>query len=203
MNTFLIFCCMAIPQATMHTTEEKPLLAVSHHFTVKTMDSASFASYAVELSKEMGGYFTVLSNTSVTLKIPSEHTQKTCDALKQKSTVLEQNTSSHDIRQEMFQQKTHLQSRKDSLQRYLVALQKASPSAVASLEQEMVGLIEDIESIQNTIHSLEHSVDFSNITLSFQSTHRLPPINNGSSSFEWINSVDAAKLFSSFQGEHL
>ena len=90
-------------------------------------------------------------------------------------------------------------SREKVLGRYLTVLKEASPKAVVSVEREITQLVSQLEGLKGQIKGLENRSSHGVVEVSFRFRDRSAPVNEGTSSFAWINTLDASAVLSDFQ----
>jgi len=85
------------------------------------------------------------------------------------------------------------------LERYFDVLHNARPQAVTTVEHEMTSLIAEIEQLQGALVFAEHRLSYAQLDVSFEFRDRQAPVNNGNSSFPWLNTMNLADLIGDFQ----
>jgi len=203
LTTGLAFAQAGPPPETSDTTEVAASAAdadsgrlawVAAHLSLRVDDRASALDTTVASAKERGGWFNSLSEDSVTVRVPAAEVEALLEELRGLGKVAERSFSSEDLTAEREDLVIRLASREESLARYLGVLETANPKAVVSVEREITRLIADIEQLKGRLQVVEDRGAYGQISVSFTYRDRKAPTQDGSSSFDWINTVNMADL---------
>ena len=167
---------------------------VAAHLSLRVDDRAAALETTVAKAAATGGWFSSLSEDSVTVRVPADEVEALLEELRGLGKVAERSFSSEDLTAEREDLVIRLTSREESLARYLDVLDTANPKAVVSVEREITRLIADIEQLKGRLQVVEDRAAFGQISVSFTYRDRKAPNRDGSSSFAWINTVNMADL---------
>ncbi|MDP2304803.1 MAG: DUF4349 domain-containing protein [Pseudomonadota bacterium] len=177
-------------------------LAASHidgAVTVQVDDRDKAIAAVIGRAEAAGGWFTALSDESVSVSVPSERATAVLDGAKELGLVVERSWSVSDLDTELIDLRARLASREGVLTRYLDILSSAHASAVVAVEREITRTVAEIEQIQGRIRLLEHRATYAQLGFSFRFRDRAAPTRDGSSSFGWLNTLNLADLQDAFR----
>jgi hypothetical protein len=178
-----------------------PLLAESDELVVKVSDPAAGADALVAAVEALGGYFSSRSDDAVGLKVPQAMRDELLAKVTSLGIVVAKHHEARDLAGLLEEWRTRLQSRENVLQRYYAVIGEAGPTAVVTVEREMTALVQAIEQQKGQIRLAEHQLAYAEVTVRFQFRDRTPPARDGSSSFEWLNTVNLQDLVGEFSHE--
>lgn len=177
-------------------------LAASHidgAVTVQVDNRDKSIADVVQRAEAVGGWFTALSDHSVSVSVPAEHATAVLDSARDLGLVVERSWSVADLDTELIDLRARLASREDVLDRYLKILGSANANAVVAVEREITRTVAEIEQIQGRLRLLEHRSTYAQLGFSFRFRDRAAPSRDGSSSFPWLNTLNLADLQSAFR----
>lgn len=172
--------------------------AVVATMVLKVTRREEAADTMVALATTMGGYFAERSDQRLRLKIPADSSRAFLDAAEAQGVVVDRSFASTGLSEQIADNTARLAAREDVLKRYFSVLETAGPASVVTVEREIVRLVSEIEQYKGRLRALEHRADFADITLDFQFRDRAAPSRGGSSSFQWLNSLNLADLIDDF-----
>ena len=200
MRAALIFALVAVP--TWATAEEaRPRVAYQHSLVLKVGNRDQAADAVIAAVEKLDGYFIERTDENVRLKVPVESVKKLLAQIEPLGVVVERKQEAQDLGDVMDERRTRLLSKQEVLQRYFAVLAGAGPNAVVEVEQEMTALVVEIESLKGSLVMYEHQLKYADVVVSFQFRERRPPIRDGSSSFEWLNTMNLVDLIWRFGHE--
>ena len=176
-----------------------PLAHISASLALLVDDRAAALDATVKAAEARGGWFSSLSESAVTVRVPAEEVEPMLQELRGLGKVAERSFSSQDLTAERENLATRLKSREEGLARYLAVLEGANAKAVVTVEREITRLISDIEQLKGRLQVVEDQGAYGQISVSFTYRDRKAPSRDGTSSFAWINTVNMADLLSDFQ----
>ncbi len=181
-------------------------LAASHidgAVTVQVDDREQAIAAVIETAESNGGWFTALTDESVTVAVPTDRAAAVLDGAKALGLVVERSWSVSDLDAELLDLRARLASREGVLTRYLDILEGAHANAVVAVEREITRTVAEIEQIQGRVRLLEHRAAYAQLGFSFRFRDRAQPARDGSSSFAWLNTLNLADLQDAFRsGRH-
>lgn len=163
------------------------------------VDTPELVSNAViQKVRELGGYFSILTNQEVNVKVPSENLKEYLRFIESQGEVVKQEYFANDIRAELEAQKTSLKSKESVFEQYIKVLNESKVDKLIYVEQEVALLVQDIENSKGTLRLLQHEIDFAKVSIRFQFRDRSAPIAAKDSSFPWLNQVGISRLLREF-----
>jgi len=180
--------------------------AVTHidaSVTVQVDDRERAVASVIRTAEGAGGWFTQLSDTSVSVAVPTESAAAVLDGAKALGLVVDRTWGASDLDAELLDLRARRASREGVLTRYLEILGTARAEAVVAVEREITRTVDEIEQIQGRIRLLEHRGAYAQLGFNFQFRDRAAPTRDGSSSFLWLNTLNLADLQDAFRsGAH-
>ncbi|MBI5508052.1 MAG: DUF4349 domain-containing protein [Deltaproteobacteria bacterium] len=178
--------------------DAKPRVAVRHALVLKVGNRDQAADAAVALAEKLDGYFVERTDDYVRFKVPVARVKELLHQLEPLGVVIQRNVEAQDLGERMDEQRTRLNSKQEVLQRYFAVLGIAGANAVVEVESQMTQLVQEIEGLKGQLQMCEHQLRLAEVGVSFQFRDRRPPVRDGSSSFEWLNTMNLADLLWSF-----
>ena len=151
-------------------------------------------------AERLGGYFSQLSESQVSVRVPVAHQDDLLTHLDGLGLVADRQYSSTDLREQLEDSKTRLSARQKVLDQYFKLLSTANAKAVITVEREITRLVAEVERYQGSIRLLEHDAKLASVVVRFQFRDRTQPNQSTGSSFAWLNSLSLARLV--HQGAH-
>ena len=166
---------------------------------VRVDDREKAVATVVQTAEAAGGWFSSLSDASVTIQVPVEKAQAILDTGKQLGQVADRTWSASELDSELVDLRARLTSRQGVLERYLAILATTKPESIVAVEREITRTVAEIEQIQGRIRYLEHRGAYAQLTFSFEFRDRAAPTRDGSSSFAWLNTMNLSDLREAFR----
>ncbi len=180
--------------------EAGPRLArIDARLALRVDDREASLDAAVAAAKARGGWFSSLSEQSVTVRVPIDAVEAYIEEMRELGDVVERSFESQDLTSERDELATRLASREALLAKYLEVLETAHAGAVVGVEREISNAITQIESMKGRLRVVEDRAAFGEIVIGFQYRDRQAPTRDGTSSFAWLNTVNMADLLYDFE----
>lgn len=176
---------------------EATWIVASQTLQVDDRDAAMKAIIAA--AERDGGWFSSLSDDSVTIRIPVARLAALLETGKSLGTLVDKSYRSQDLSDELLQLKTRLRSRRETLNRYLEVLKGADSGSTVTVGRAIAQSINEIEGIEGRIRLLTHQAAYAQATFSFRFRDRAAPSNDGSSPFAWINALNLSTVLNDFK----
>jgi uncharacterized protein YhaN len=141
------------------------------------------------------------TDQAVVLKVPTERLDELVGFAAKQGQVLQRGRQAHDLGQHLREQRTRLASKRAMLDQYLKVLRDARLSAVVTVERQITQLIQQIETLEGQIRMLEHRLEVASLRVSFRIETPEVPTTDGSSPFEWLNTVNLVDLYRDFSDD--
>jgi hypothetical protein len=174
-------------------------IAVRDALTIKVGDRDKAAEAVIAAAESAGGYFTMRNDNFLRLRIPTKKQAEVLAAASKLGLIVERTHAADDLTSDLEEQRTLLESRREVLQRYFAVLNTARPQAVTTVEHEMTSLIAEIEELEGSLRMSLHRLQYAELEVSFEFRDRQAPARDGSSSFQWLNTMNLADLIGDFQ----
>lgn len=137
----------------------------------------------------LGGYTLYKSSERVSLRLPHSRLEELRSFLEGLSEdILEYNPQAVDLREQLSRVQSSLASRRDILARNLALLEKADTAGTLAIEREVLGLIQEVESLRAALQKLEVDRSFARVQVALRFEQSALP-EDIPSSFGWINQV--------------
>jgi hypothetical protein len=157
------------------------------------------ADAAVDQAEKLGGYFQARTPQHVSLRVPVTQGEALVEAISLQGKVLDRSLSRDDLSQQLADLRARLKAREEVLARYDAVLEKASAKSIVSVEHQIMQAIQQIELLKGQIRMLESQASMAAVDVSFQFRDRQAPVNDGSSSFAWLNSLDVQNVIAALR----
>lgn len=195
------------PAASANGESTPPLLemadpgdaAVHASLVVQVSDRDAAAQRMVDAAEAAGGWFAELGGDAVTVRVPRSEVRSLLGVAGSLGDVVDESFVREDLTARLADLRGTAASRDKVLDRYLSVLEEASPKAVVSVEREITKLVAELERLRGQIKLLEHRAAYGVVEVSFRFRDRAAPVNDGTSSFAWINTLDASQMLSDVQ----
>lgn len=168
-------------------------------YVVIVDDPELVSNNVIQKVRELGGYFSSLSNQEVSVKVPSDNLTEYLRFVENQGEVARQQYFANDIRAELEAQKTSLKSKESVFEQYISVLNESKVDKLIYVEQEVAKLVQEIEYSKGKLRLLQHKIDFAQVSIRFQFRDRSAPVASKDSSFPWLNNVGITRLLSEFQ----
>lgn len=210
MIPLLVLCALgvagAVPSSPPPAPHPAPLVladpgdaAVHAAVVVQVSDREAAARQVVRAAEAAGGWFSELGGDAVAVRVPRSAVRGLVGVAASLGDVVDESFAREDLTARLADLRGTAASREKVLERYLSVLEEASPKAVVSVEREITQLVAELERLRGQINSLENRAAFGVVEVAFRFRDRSAPVNDGTSSFPWINTLDAAQMLSDVQ----
>ena len=184
---------------TMSSTTIQEKLHISAHLTIKVQKKEAVADMIVQKATDFGGYYASRTEQNLHLKIPSAQAMDFIEFVAGQGLIVERELNSNSLHQEITDLQARLKTREELLNRYFDILNQAQEENVLTVERAVIDLVSEIEGLKGKLRKQEHAAAFADIYVGFQYRERRAPINDGSSSFAWLNSLNIEDIQYSFE----
>lgn len=172
---------------------------ITASLTVQVDDRDAAEKTVVAAAKADGGWFTQLSESAVTVRVPVDKARPFVDRAQALGRVADRSWSATSLDEQTTLLEARLAARQDVLQRYLAVLADAQSESVVTVSSEINRTIAEIEGLQGQLRLLRHQGDYAQVTVAFQYVDRAAPRRDGTSSFAWLNTLNVADLQADFR----
>jgi len=178
---FVLFCMLPVGS--------QPQLLYTLQARILVADTEKAAQDILAWTAKAGGYFTVFSLTSVSIRIPHKELIPLVAFLKSLSDDFVQlQPSSRDVTLDLVRLESGIVAREEILERNLKLFQKADYKSTLAIEKENRSLIEEIERLKTQLSILKLDAEYARaeINLAFQIQIREQSSRSG---FEWVQNL--------------
>jgi len=157
---------------------------------------------AVEIISSLeskGGYYSVYTDTTLQLRVPTSAMEAFIQECSQKGVVASRTFQSHSLGQDLAEVYGKLKSREELLSKYFQILNESKVETVTTVEREVINLISQIENLKAQKNTTELQAQYSALRIDFQFKDRRQPVASGVSSFDWLNTLNVQDVVEVFQ----
>lgn len=190
---------VADPPAKDNSAQVAHALAHTVTITVAVESPDEVTHKLINVARDLGGYFTHRHRGEVAFKVPAGRRAELTEAALAQGLVLHRAEQAEDLSQQLLTTRTLLKSRESVLGKYFEIMIGAQFHAVLQVEQQITGLVQEIEGLKAQLNQLEHRLSFAVVTVRFQFKERRPPVRDGSSAFRWLNTVNLVDVLEAYQ----
>lgn len=182
-------------------TQAAPALFEQTTVTLSVSDPSGTGDTLIAKAESLDGYFTYLSDQSVTVRVPASKSAEFIAFSETLGTVLERRLETTGFDEALNQKRTRLKTKQEILERYLAVLKSSKKKTIVSVERAVQEVVADIESLKGSIAFMEHELAFARVTVQFQFKDRNAPVYSGTSSFAWLNTLNLKTMIEDFNHE--
>ena len=177
--------------------------AYLHHTVSAELQVADTEETAAELiawAESGGGYLVYHAGADLILRLPESLRAGLRDYLAaQVDYLLDYSPAARDLREEVSRVQAALISRQEILDLNLGYLDESDVAATLALEQEIVRLLQEIESLRAQLTNLQRDRTFALVNVRLEALGQSLP-EKRPSSFEWLNSLDLYRFLRESDG---
>ncbi len=173
-----------------HAAAEESYLSHRIRATVLVADPDRAAEAVTRWAEEAGGWFLVRSGEGAVVRFPNTQLgvlRGLLEGLAEE--VVEFSPEATDLRESLLGLQSGIRSREEILQRNLAYLDGANVKGTLAIEQEVLGLLQEIEALKGKLNRLQVDRRLAVAEISFRFLEQSVPTDLPSS-FGWINTVD-------------
>ncbi|MEN9785928.1 MAG: hypothetical protein RLZZ299_1192 [Pseudomonadota bacterium] len=172
---------------------------VTGAIVVQVDDLAAAQRTVIADAESFGGWFSSLSDSEITLRIPTERVAEMTARARALGDVVDRSLSREELGPALADAEAALAARRTVLARYFEVLAGAGPDSVVSVEREIDRVIREVEGLEGRLRVLRDQARHARLVVSFRFRDRAAPAPDGESSFAWINAVSLAGLLGDFR----
>jgi hypothetical protein len=187
-------CACALAQA-----QTAQRVAVGSSLTIQVSDRDATAASLVRQAEALGGYFSVVSNEALTLKVPTDKAAELIAYAKSNWKPVEESYRSEEVVGAMDQLRARLKAKQELLDRFEKLLATADARDIVEVEAAATRLIHEIEVLKGQLQALQHRLDYATVVLNFRLLERQRPRDEGRSPFAWLNGLGLDALLGEFE----
>ncbi len=165
---------------------------------VKVADRDQAAAAVQAAAEAAGGYFTEKSGRGLTLRVPVAKADALISLAERQGQRLERSLRRDDLGEEMLRKAAALKAKQKIQTQYLHLLAQADVQGALTIEEELVQLTAEIETLQGRLRYLQHRLRLAEVQVLFEFEERTAPVPTGVSSFAWLNTLNLTDLLEDF-----
>lgn len=189
------------PALADEVTEKKETL-VTASLVVAVSQQEAAADAVVGEAVKLGGWFQSRTAQGLSLRVPVAAAETLVNFAEQQGKVLDKSLARTDASAELADLRGRLEARQKLLSEYYKVLETADSDAIVGVEYQIVDQIQQIEGLQGRIRMLEDQAAHARVDVAFQFRDRAAPARDGSSSFQWLNTLNVQDVISSLQTKY-
>jgi hypothetical protein len=193
----LLALSLSVAQAQDVAVQE--LTAVDAQLVLKVKTPQDAADALVETARSLGGFFSSRTQQQVSFKIPTAQAEAFIAAVEASGLVVDHTFSNSGLTTEIADAEARVAAREEVLVRYFEVLEEAGTDAIVTVERTIVDLIAELESLKGRIRAMRYRAEYATITVRFQFRSRAAPVQDGSSSFYWLNTMNLTNMLGDFE----
>lgn len=190
--TLLGACALAQAQTAQR-------VAVGSSLTIQVADRDATASKLISRAEALGGYFSVVTNEALTLRVPTDKATELIAYAKDNWKPLEESYRSEAVVGAMDQLRARLKAKQELLERFEKLLAAADARDIVEVESAAAHLIREIEVLKGQLQALQHRLDYATVAFNFRLLERQRPRDDGRSPFAWLNGLGLDALLEEFE----
>lgn len=174
-------------------------VAVGSSLTIQVADRDATASKLIARAEALGGYFSVVTNEVLTLKVPTDKATELIAYAKDNWKPLEESYRSEAVLGAMDQLRARLKAKQELLERFEKLLAAADARDIVEVESAAAHLIREIEVLKGQLRAMQHRLDYATVVFNFRLLERQRPRDDGRSPFAWLNGLGLDALLEEFE----
>ena len=191
-------CLAAVLLLTGTAVGAEETSAVQVQMVVKVSDRDHAAERLVAGAAALQGYFTRRARDGVVLQVPAEGLKALLADAGAVGQVIDRQWRREDLGGVLIELEAALKAKTEVQRQYLALLAQADTDAALAVEEELVRLTAEIETLQGRIRHLRHRIAFARVEVRFDHRDRPMPAPDGRSSFAWLNTLNLSDLLEDF-----
>ncbi len=211
MRTFLLLLCF-LPSALL-AAEPVPLAghptrtdegergarqtAIDATLALKVAHPDQVRRQVLELTKQAGGYPTLVSDGRLDLRVPPQQVEALLTQFSQTGLVLGRTLQRSDRTEVIADLQARLRTKRDIFQRLRAFLDDSNVAATLKVERSMTALVSDLERLRSELEVEEANVRNASVRITFQ-FHQERRVDQVISPFAWLNTLDLEQFLGAF-----
>lgn len=187
MKKILIFLMIL---AASSAFAQENFMYFDYQISLLVFDPEAVQERILDWAENRGGNFIYRADDCLQMRVP----WKAASGLRELLTgmdidILSFNQNAADMRDEILKLKSGIKSREEILAKNLALIDRADTKGTLAIEQEVVRLISEIETMKGRLNKLEYDRQMAYLNVSFNFKQSARP-ENVDSSFNWLNQLD-------------
>lgn len=173
--------------------------AIGSSLTIQVPDRDASAARLIAQAEALGGYFSVVTQDSLTLKVPAGKANELIAFVKANWKPVQESYRSEALQGAIDQLQARLKAKQELYARFEKLLAEAEARDIVEVEAAATQLIREIELLKGQLRALQHRLDYASVVLNFRLLERQRPSDGGSSPFAWLNTLGLESLLQEFE----
>jgi Domain of unknown function (DUF4349) len=178
-------------------TEGQRKTALVSTLVLKVINSVEARAALEDKATELGGFSTLITNSSLKLKVPPGQLPKILEFAAKQGVIIEKSLKRRDLTLDIAQLTGHLKSKGKILLRLRGFFDDSNVQATLRIEQTMTELVTEIELVKGRLRVLDEETKWALVEISFRFKQR-DRIIYVHSPFEWLNTVNLDRFLEDF-----
>lgn len=194
-----LVCWCALLATPLAWGQPVPDVAIGSSLTIQVPDRDASAARLIAHAEALGGYFSVVTQDALTLKVPAGKAKELIDFVKANWQPVQESYRSEALQGAIDQLQARLKAKQELYARYEKLLAEAEARDIVEVETAATQLIREIELLKGQLRALQHRLDYATVVLNFSLLERQRPGDAGSSPFAWLNTLGLDALLQEFE----
>jgi Domain of unknown function (DUF4349) len=174
-------------------------VAVGASLTIQVSDRDKAAAAAIAKVESLGGYFSLLNDDAVTLKVPADRSRELIDFVKTNWKPVEETFRAEDVGASLDELRASLKAKQELFAQFEKLLAAADATGILEVEAAGARLIGEIETLKGRLGALRHRLDFATVVVNFRLLTRERPRDDDVAPFPWLNAIGLNALLREFE----
>jgi hypothetical protein len=174
-------------------------VAIGSSLTIQVSDRDKTAAAAVAKAESLGGYFSLLNDDAVTLKVPADRSRELIEFVKASWKPVDESFRAEDVGASLDELRASLKAKQELLAQFEKLLAAADAAGILEVEAAGARLIGEIETLKGRLGALQHRLDFATVVVNFRLLGRERPRDDDVTPFPWLNAVGLNSLLREFE----
>lgn len=171
--------------------------AIDASLALKVAHPDQVRRQVLELTKQAGGYPTLVSDGRLDLRVPPQQVDALLAQFSQTGLVLGRTLQRSDRTEVIADLQARLRTKRDIFQRLRAFLDDSNVAATLKVERSMTALVTDLERLRSELEVEEANVRNAAVRITFQ-FHQERRVDQVVSPFEWLNTLDLEQFLGAF-----
>jgi hypothetical protein len=174
-------------------------VAIGASLTIQLADRDKAAAQAIAKAESLGGYFSLLNDNAVTLKVPAARSRELIDFVKANWKPVEESFRAEDVGASLDELRASLKAKQELFAQLEKLLAAADAGGILEVEAAGARLIGEIETLKGRLRALQHRLDFATVAVNFRLLRRERPRDDDLTPFPWLNALGLNALLREFE----
>ena len=174
-------------------------VAIGASLTIQASDRDKTAAALIAKVESMGGYFSVLNDDAVALKVPAERSRELIEFVKASWKPVEESFRGEDVGASLDELRASLKAKQELYAQLEKLLAAADATGILEVEAAGARLIGEIETLKGRLRAMQHRLDFAAVVVNFRLLKRERPRDDDTVPFPWLTAIGLNALLREFE----